>query len=385
MRFLTEAKVKNQKVLVRVDFNVDLDEKGKILSDFRIRAVLPTLNYLKQQGARKIILISHLGKPQGREEKYSLRPIAECLTKLLREKVIFLPDCKGKLIQETIENSSDTFFLLENLRFYLEEEANDKKFAQELAKLADFYINDAFGVCHRKNASVVAITEFIRSYAGFLLEKEIKNLSRLLTNYQRPLVLILGGAKISTKLPLIKRFLEKGDFILIGGALANTILKAWDFKVGRSLVEKEMLEEAKNLGSQKAELILPGDFLVGEDFKTFQVKTRGLGEVKNKEIILDIGPIALKTYCQIIKEARTIIWNGPMGYFENPLFSKGTEEIARAISQSKAFKVVGGGETLVILEKLHLLEKIDFVSTGGGAMLEYLSGQELIGLKALEK
>lgn len=385
MRFLTEAKVKNQKVLVRVDFNVDLDEKGKILSDFRIRAVLPTLNYLKQQGARKIILISHLGKPQGREEKYSLRPIAECLTKLLREKVIFLPDCKGKLIQETIENSSDTFFLLENLRFYLEEEANDKKFAQELAKLADFYINDAFGVCHRKNASVVAITEFMRSYAGFLLEKEIKNLSRLLTNYQRPLVLILGGAKISTKLPLIKRFLEKGDFILIGGALANTILKAWDFKVGRSLVEKEMLEEAKNLGSQKAELILPGDFLVGEDFKTFQVKTRGLGEVKNKEIILDIGPIALKTYCQIIKEARTIIWNGPMGYFENPLFSKGTEEIARAISQSKAFKVVGGGETLIILEKLQLLEKMDFVSTGGGAMLEYLSGQKLVGLKALEK
>lgn len=385
MKWLTEAKIKDQRVLVRVDFNVDLDEKGKILSDFRLRAVLPTLHYLLEKGAKKIILISHLGRPEKREEKYSLKPLGEHLQKLLNKEVVFLPDCRGEAIKKAIEQSSATLFLLENLRFYPEEEANEKKFAQELAELGDLYINDAFGVSHRENASVVAITEFLESYGGLLLEKEIKNLDRVLKDYQRPLVLVLGGAKISTKLPLIKKFLEIGDFILVGGALANTILKAWDFKVGRSLIEKEMLKEAKNLGSQKAELILPGDFLTGDDLKTSRAKKRGLGEVKNKELILDIGPIASETYAKIIKKAKTIVWNGPMGYFENPIFSQGTNKVAQAIAEAKAFKVAGGGETLIVLERLKLLEKMSFVSTGGGAMLEYLAGQELVGLKALER
>jgi len=385
MQFIGETDVKNKKVLLRADFNVDLDENGKILSDFRIRAVLPTIDYLFQNGASRIIIISHLGKPKAGDEKLTLKPVGEKLQQLLGKPVVFLDDCRGEKIKKAIgEAANSSTILLENLRFYPEEENNDNNFAKELASLADIYVNDAFGVCHRLNASVAAVTKFLPSFAGLLLKKEIENLNKVMAGFERPLVLILGGAKISTKLPLIKKFLGMADYVILGGALASTVLKAWDFEVGESLVETRMLKEAGSLGSNRAELLMPGDFLVADSFEGKVFKKRIMGEVKENEIILDIGDDSIRTFNQIIKEAKTIVWNGPMGYFENPLFKNGTEEIAKSISQASAFSVVGGGETLIVLEKMNLMEKISFVSTGGGAMLQFLSGEEMPGLLALK-
>jgi len=385
MQFIGETDVKNKKVLLRADFNVDLDENGKILSDFRIRAVLPTIDYLFQNGASKIIIISHLGKPKAGDEKLTLKPVGEKLQQLLGKPVVFLDDCRGEKIKKAIgEAANSSTILLENLRFYPEEEKNDKNFAKELASLADIYVNDAFGVCHRLNASVAAVTKFLPSFAGLLLKKEIENLNKVMVGFERPLVLILGGAKISTKLPLIKSFSAMADSILLAGALVNTVLKAWNFSVGQSLVEDEMISEASQISSGKAELILPGDFLVGSSMEAKAAEIRRLGEVQDEDWILDIGPASQVMFSDIIRKAKTIVWNGPMGYFENPLFKNGTEEIAKSISQASAFSVVGGGETLIVLEKMNLMEKISFVSTGGGAMLQFLSGEEMPGLLALK-
>jgi 3-phosphoglycerate kinase len=370
---------------LRVDYNVDLDDKGKIISDFRIRASLPTINFLLANNAKKIIIISHLGRPKGKDKNLSLKPIAEHLGRLLKKEVVFVDDCIGDQVRQSIESNEDKkIFLLENLRFYEGEEKNDEAFAKELAKLADVYVNDAFGVCHRLNASVAAITKFLPSYAGLLLEKEVNNLSRLKGKVERPFVVVLGGAKISTKLPVIKKFLEIADYILLGGGLANTVCEAWGFNVGKSLVEKEMLEEAKALGSSKAELILPGDFVVAFSFDAKKGMIREMGEVKNDEIIVDIGPVATKFFVNTIKKAKTILWNGPMGYWENKKFREGTEKVAKAIAQNKNFTVVGGGETLTVVEDLKLFDKYSFVSTGGGAMLEFLSEDNLSSLKLLE-
>jgi len=384
MQVIDGIDVKNKKVLLRADFNVDLDENGKILSDFRIRAVLPTIDYLFQNGASRIIIISHLGKPKARDEKLTLKPVGEKLQQLLGRPVVFLDDCRGekikKAIGEAVNNSS---ILLENLRFYPEEENNDNNFAKELASLADIYVNDAFGVCHRLNASVAAVTKFLPSFAGLLLKKEIENLNKVMAGFERPLVLILGGAKISTKLPLIKSFSAMADSILLGGALVNTILKAWSFSVGQSLVEDEMISEASQIGSAKAELILPGDFLVGSSMEAKAAEIRRLGEVQGEDWILDIGPASQMMFSDIIKKAKTIVWNGPMGYFENPVFSEGTKKIIEAVAASSAFSVVGGGETLTALEKWNFLDKMSFVSTGGGAMLSYLAGEKMPGIEAL--
>jgi len=386
MKVINKELVNNKKILLRVDYNVDLDNKGKIISDFRIRASLSTINFLMANNAKKIIIISHLGKPKGKDNNLSLKPIAEHLSSLLKKEVVFIDDCIGDKVRKTIElNENKKIFLLENLRFYEGEEKNDESFAKELAKLADVYVNDAFGVCHRLNASVAAITKFLPSYAGLLLEKETNNLLRLKAKVERPFVVVLGGAKISTKLPVLKNFLEIADCILLGGGLANTVCQAWGFSVGKSLVEKEMLKEAKELGSGKAELILPGDFVVAFSFNDKKGMIREIGEVKDNEIIVDIGPIATKFFVNTIKNAKTILWNGPMGYFENKEFKKGTEKIAKAIAQNKNFTVIGGGETLVIAEDLKLLDKYSFVSTGGGAMLSFLSDENLPSLELLEE
>lgn len=384
MKFVNEIDVKNKKVLVRVDFNVDLGDNGEILSDFRVRAVLPSINYLLECGASKIILISHLGRPKGKDLKLSLRVVAVKLEELLKRPVIFVADSRGTETAATITGSLDnSVLLLENLRFYDEEEKDDEIFAKELAGLADLYINDAFGVCHRQNASVSAITKFLPSYGGLLLKREIENLDRAIKNFQRPLVLVLGGAKISTKLPLIKSFSNLADSVLIGGAIANTFLKAWNFPVGQSLVENEMFGEASQIGAAKAEMVLPGDFLVGDGFGATKAEIRRLGEVQEKEWILDIGPASIMMFEDIVKKAKTIIWNGPMGYFENSLFDGGTKKVVEAIAASSAFSVVGGGETLTALEKWNLFDKVSFVSTGGGAMLSYLAGESMPGLQAL--
>lgn len=380
---IKEIDVKNKKVFVRVDFNIDLDKDGRILSDFRIRATIPTIQFLLKAGANKIILASHLGKPNGKEEKLSLKPIAEYLGILLGRKIIFLSDCVGDEIKKEIDEAVvGEIFLLENLRFHEEEEKNDGQFAKQLADLADVYINDAFGVCHRANASVVAITKFLPSYAGLLLEKEVENLDKVKNNFTQSLILILGGVKISTKLPLIKKFYKRSYKILLGGGLANTILKARGLNIGKSVFESELLSEAKKLDEN---IILPIDCLVGDSVDDKRARVVGIEGVSESDMILDIGPSSLDSFIDIIRGATTIIWNGPLGYFENAVFAKSTEDVIKAISESRAFSVVGGGETLLALEKAKAFDKMGFVSTGGGAMLSYLSGEDMPGLKVLNQ
>lgn len=383
MKTINSQIIQNKKILLRVDYNIDLDSKGKIISDFRIRASLPTINFLLKNKAKKIIIISHLGRPEGKDKKLSLLPIAKHLEKLLKQKVVFIDDCIGEKVKSKIKNSNEKIFVLENLRFYKGEENNDKNFAQELAQLADIYVNDAFGVCHRLNASVAAITNFLPSYAGLLLEKEVKSLKKLKENVKHPFVVVLGGAKISTKLPIIKEFLNIADYILLGGGLANTVWKSWGLEVGKSLVEEEKLAEAKKLGSQKAELILPGDFVVTSSFNSQKSKTKEIENINQNDIIVDIGEISTKVFCQLIRSAKTVLWNGPMGYWENKVFQTATRKIAKTIAQNKNFTVVGGGETLVVIEQLKLMDKYSFVSTGGGAMLEFLAKDNLPALKFL--
>jgi len=384
MKTINSQIVKNKQVLLRVDYNVDLDRSGKIISDFRLRASLPTINFLLKNKAKKIIIISHLGRPEGKNKKLSLLPITKHLEKLLNQKIIFIDDCVGKKVKEIIETSEEKIFVLENLRFYKEEEKNDKNFAKQLAQLAEIYVNDAFGVCHRLNASVGAITDFLPSYGGLLLEKEVKNLQKLKKNIKHPFGVVLGGAKISTKLPIINEFLDIADYILLGGGLANTVWKAWGFEVGNSLIEKEKIAEAKKLGSRKAELILPGDFIVASSFKSSKGKLKEIENINKKDIIVDIGETSTKVFCQLIKSAKTILWNGPMGYWENKNFQTATIKIAKAIAQNKNFTVVGGGETLIVIEQLKLIDKYSFVSTGGGAMLEFLAKDNLPALKFLK-
>ena len=382
MKLVKTAEIKNKKVFLRVDFNVDLDERGNILSDFRIKAAIPTIQYLQTVGADKIIIASHLGKPKGKEEKLSLKYVAEHLGKLLNQSIVFLSDCYGEEIKAEIEKTpKQSVIVLENLRFYEEEEKNDVDFAKKLANLADVYVNDAFGVCHRENASIAAITGFLPSFAGLLLEKEIENLNRVKDSFEKPLVLILGGAKISTKLPLIKKFLDKADKILLGGGLANTILKARGKEIGKSIFESELLGEAQKLNFDN--IILPNDFLIGNSLQDNQTRVVAADNIGLDDWVLDVGPDSLNQFLEIIKTAKTIIWNGPLGYLENPVFAKATEEIIKAIANSQAFSVVGGGETLLALERTKSFEKMSFVSTGGGAMLSYLSGEELPGLKYL--
>ena len=380
---IKEIDVKNKKVFVRVDFNIDLDKDGRILSDFRIKATIPTIQFLLKAGANKIILASHLGKPKAKEEEFSLKPIAEYLGILLGRKIIFLNDCIGDGVKKEIDNAAaGEIFLLENLRFHEEEEKNDDQFAKQLTNLADVYVNDAFGVCHRANASVVAITKFLPSCAGLLLEKEIENLDKVKNNFTQSLILILGGAKISTKLPLIKKFSKRSEKILLGGGLANTVLKARGLNVGKSLFEPELLAEVEKLDDN---VITPVDCLVGSSVDDKQARIVGIEGVNDNEMILDIGPSSLDCFIDIIKRAETIIWNGPLGYFENDIFAKSTESIIKVISESHAFSVVGGGETLLALEKAKAFDKMSFVSTGGGAMLSYLSGEEMPGLRVLNQ
>ena len=382
MKSVKSTDIKNKKVFLRVDFNVDLDEKGNILSDFRIKAVIPTIQFLLLAGVEKIIIASHLGKPKGRDEKLSLKSIAEYLGKLLDQPVVFVDDCIGEKVKLEIEKSPlQSIIVLENLRFYEGEESNNMDFAKELANLADIFVNDAFGVCHRENASIVAITNFLPSYAGLLLEKEIENLDKFNNNFEKPLVLILGGAKISTKLPLINKFLDKADKILLGGGLVNTILKANGKEIGQSIFESELLKEAQKLNAEN--IIMPNDFLIGKSLDDNQARAVLAENVNINDWILDIGPETLNNFVKIISNAKTIVWNGPVGYSENPVFRQGTNKIIEAIVNSQAFSAVGGGETLLALEQAKALEKISFVSTGGGAMLSYLSGEEMPGLKYL--
>jgi phosphoglycerate kinase len=394
--------VRGQRVLVRVDFNVPLDGEQKITDDSRIRAALPTLDYLLERGA-KVILVSHLGRPKGKKEStMSLRPVAQCLSDLLLRPVAFVDDCIGEKVQKTLSiMQNGDCILLENLRFYSQEEANDAGFAKELGSYADLFVNDAFGTAHRAHASTEGVTHHVKqSAAGFLMEKELKYLGEELANPERPFVAILGGAKVSDKINVIQALQKKADAIFIGGAMAYTFLKSQGISTGDSLVEEDRLDVSKqNLKFAKekgVQFLLPSDHVVARRVETEKVDKKGrkVVEFQGAKVTadaavepgwcgVDIGPKTLNSYRDVLSKAKTVIWNGPMGIFENKEFAKGTFEIARAVAESGAKSIVGGGDSVKAIHASGLADKITFLSTGGGASLEFLEGKTLPGVAAL--
>ena len=391
MKLLKSIKnLKNKKVLVRVDFNVPVGDDGIVdeKEDWRIKAVLPTIEYLIEKEA-KIILMAHLGRPEMNQEsgirnqEYSLKPVAKRLEELLNCEIKFVNDCIGNKVKSSVEKMrAEEIILLENLRFYKEEEGNDEEFARKLASFADIYINNAFSVSHRAHTSVCAITKFLPSYAGLLLEKEVRILSDAISNPKRPATIIIGGAKAETKLPVIKFIMDKFDNILIGGVVANIILKVKGIDTGKSLLGDIDPKEAKKINLTDKKLHIPIDAIVCNAVKK-QIELSAIGNIGDDRI-LDIGPESRKLYSKIIQSSNMIIWNGPMGKFENDDFSFGTKEIAEAVARSKGYKIIGGGDTIAALDKFGYLEKVDYVCTGGGAMLEFLAGEKLPGIKALK-
>lgn len=387
MKFLKDIDVAQKRVLVRVDFNVSLDSNNQVLDDFRLLSTLPTIQYLKERGA-KIILMAHLGRPDGQTRvEFSLAPIKACLEELLGQSIVLAPDCVG---EEVLAMAQALFggeiLLLENLRWRAEEEKNDIDFAGQLAQLGQVYVNDAFSVSHRAHASVAAITQFLPSCAGLLLASEIANLSRARDKSVHPLCVIIGGAKISTKLKLIQSFFDKAENMILGGALANTVLRAKGLALGQSMVEEIGAGELEKFEITSSKIHLPIDaILCSNKENSGSCRVGPVGKVEPNEIILDIGPDTRELFSKIINQAKMIIWNGPMGFFEKEAFMGGTLAAANAIANSDAFSVVGGGETVAFLEKKKLIDKFSFVSTGGGAMMEFLSGENLPGIVALEK
>jgi 3-phosphoglycerate kinase len=384
--------LRNKTVLVRVDYNVAL-KKGKILETERIERSFETINYLVKKGA-KVVLISHLGSPDGKFVKdLSLKPIAFYLDSQAKKKVTFIADCIGPHVKSQINKMKPgQILLLENLRFNPGEEKNDAKFARELAFGMNFYVNEAFSVCHRAHASVSAITKYLPAYAGFNLANEVENLSKLLSGFKRPAVAIIGGVKISTKIKVIENLLKRYDHVLIGGALANNFFAANKVNIGNSVFEKDFLKLAKDLQKKAhGKLILPIDVRIAKDLKADKARSipvRLLNKYRGKFQIVDIGPKTELYYESFIHKSKTLVWNGPMGIFENKIFSHGSDFISRGVCQhakGSAFGVVGGGETIALLDKLKLKTWPDFVSTAGGAMLEFLEGKILPGIKPLMK
>lgn len=380
MRSIKKERVKGRRVLVRVDFNVPI-KNGKVMDDSRIRASLPTIEWLKRNGA-KIILISHLGRPSKKDSSLSLKPVSKQLSKLLKKKVSFVGDCASPLVQKTLSKMRNgDVVLLENLRFYSQEEADDKMFANYLASLADIYVNDAFGVSHRKNASVHAITKFIPSYAGFLLEKEVEVLSSLLKNPKKPFVVVLGGAKVSDKIGVIDSLAKKADIILLGGAMSGAFANALGYETGKTMIEPGSVGLAKKiLKADKGKIALPLD-VVGSDGK--KAKIFAVNRLPKNFAGLDIGPLTANIYAEVIREAKTVFWNGPMGLFEKKPFDRGSKAVALAMARCGGVTVVGGGDTVACVGDL--ARKMSHVSTGGGASLEFLEGKKLPGISALPK
>lgn len=383
---INDIDVKGKKVLVRVDFNVPLKD-GVITDDTRVTAALPTINYLLSQDAA-VILCSHLGRPKaGPDPKFSLQPVANHLQTLIPNKVHFVDDSVGEKVEKAAGDlKPGEVLVLENTRFYPEEEKNDPVYAKKLSDLADIYVNDAFGSAHRAHASTEGVTHYKPGVAGFLLEKEIKYLSGAIENPQRPFVAILGGAKISDKIGVIKNLLTKADKVLIGGGMANTFLKARGFQMGDSLVQDEALETANEiLSSGSDKLVLPKDLVIADAFEDSAAKkTIEVGDVPEHWRALDIGPETVKEFSKIIKDAGTVVWNGPMGVFEMPNFAIGTFEVAKAVADSKAVSIIGGGDSVAAIQKSGLADKVTHISTGGGASLEMLEGIALPGVAALQ-
>ncbi len=378
--------VKGKKVLVRVDFNVPIKD-GKVGDDTRIRAALPTIEYLLKKGAA-VILCSHLGRPKGGPDpKYTMKPVGEYLSVLIKKPVVFADDCVGPVAEAAARAlKPGEILLLENTRFHPEEEKNDLDLAKKLASLADIFVNDAFGSAHRAHSSTEGVTHFLPSVAGFLLEKEIKYLGQAIAEPKRPFVAILGGSKISDKIGVIKNLLVKADVILIGGGMANTFFKAQGYPIADSLVEDDALETAKELlknGGTK--LRLPVDVTIADKFEAdAAVKVMEMGPIPDGWRILDIGPKTVEAYAKALKGAGTVVWNGPMGVFEFPNFAKGTYAVAKAVAESGAVSIIGGGDSVAAIQESGLADKITHISTGGGASLEMLEGLVLPGLAALQ-
>lgn len=383
---IKDIDVKGKRVLVRVDFNVPVKD-GVVGDDTRIRAALPTIQYLLEHGAA-VILASHLGRPKGGPDpKYTMYPVADYLANLLGCPVAFAEDCIGPETELTAKNlKAGEVLLLENTRFHAGEEKNDPEMAKKLAALADVYVNDAFGTAHRAHASTEGVAKFLPGVAGFLMEKEIRYLGQAVADPQRPFVAILGGAKISDKIGVIRNLLIKADTILIGGGMANTFFKAKGLQVGDSLVQDEALEVAKELLSQGGNKIhLPVDVKIADKFDNdAQSEVIPAGSIADGWRILDIGPETIEAYRKVILQAGTVVWNGPMGVFEFSQFAKGTYGIAQAVADSRAVSVIGGGESVAAIQESGLASRITHISTGGGASLEMLEGLVLPGLAALQ-
>jgi phosphoglycerate kinase len=385
---IRDVDLKNKTVLVRADFNVPQDENLNITDDTRIRATLPTIKYILNQGPKKLILMSHLGRPDGKVvPKYSLKPVAQRLKELLAEPVSFLPDCIGDNIKKEIVASKERVVLLENLRFHAEEEKNDAGFAKQLASLADIFVNDAFGTAHRAHASTEGVAHYLKAVAGFLLEKEIQYLGTALQNPKRPFMVILGGAKVSDKIGVIENLLPKCDSIIIGGGMAYTFLTTQGKSIGNSKLEKDKRDKALDILKKavilKKEIVLPIDHVVVDNISP-DAKVEIVGEnIPDGKIAVDIGPKTISLFKDKLKNAKTIVWNGPLGIFEMDAFSRGTQEIAQFISTLKATTIIGGGDTASAIAKLKLEDKMTHISTGGGASLEFLEGKTLPGIAAL--
>ncbi|MBU0548525.1 MAG: phosphoglycerate kinase [Candidatus Omnitrophica bacterium] len=385
---LKDIDLKDKTVLVRADFNVPQDANLNITDDARIRATMPTLKYILEHGAKKLVLMSHLGRPDGKVvAKYSLKPVASRLKELLGQDVLFLSDCVGDNIKSDIDKSKEKVVLLENLRFHAEEEANDADFSKQLASLADIFVNDAFGTAHRAHASTEGVTHFLQSAAGLLLEKEIKYFGDAVINPQKPFMVILGGAKVTDKIGVIENLLPKSDAIIIGGGMAYTFLKAQGKQIGNSKLEKEKLEIAKSILDKakqlNKEILLPIDHVVVDNIDA-NAKIDIVGEdILEGKIGVDIGPKTVKLFEEKLKSAKTIVWNGPVGIFEIDAFSKGTLALADFIAGLNCISIIGGGDTAAAIAKFKLEDKMSHISTGGGASLEFLEGKTLPGIAAL--
>jgi len=384
-----DLNLKDKRVLVRVDFNVPLDDNGKITDDTRITSSLPTIEYILKQGG-KLILMSHLGRPKGQvKEGERLTPVAKRLEELLKKPVKKLNDCIGQDVESAVKNmKSGDVILLENLRFHKEEEKNDQEFAKKLASLGEVFVNDAFGTCHRAHASTEGVTHYLESVSGFLVQKEIEYFEKILKSPEKPFVLILGGAKVSDKIPVIENMLTKVNAVLIGGAMAYTFLKQKGIGIGSSRCEQDMMDTVKNIlesAKQKnVEIVLPIDHIVCDNFDQPKkiTKTQDVN-IQAGFLGVDIGPQTIKLFSDKIKNAKTIVWNGPMGVFEKDEFAKGTKEIAQAVASTKATSVIGGGDTAAAVVWFKLDDRMSHISTGGGASLEYMEGKVLPGIAAL--
>ena len=388
---IQDISVKGKRCLVRVDFNVPQDSEGNVTDDTRIVGALPTIKYLVANGA-KTILCSHLGRPKGQfNVKYTLAPVAVALEKLLGQKVIFVDDVVGEKVEKAVaELKEGEVMLLENTRFYKEEEADDKEFCKKLAKLADVFVNDAFGTAHRAHASTTGVAEFVKeSVSCFLIKKELDVMGKALTNPDRPFVAVLGGAKVGDKIGVIRNLLEKADVVIVGGGMAYTFQKAKGYEVGTSLCEDGCIELAKELMQQAKEknvqLLLPVDNVVAAEFSNDAVrKVVDSDKIPADMMGMDIGPKTVELFCNAIKTAKTVVWNGPMGVFEMSNFANGTKQVAKAIAETDCVSIIGGGDSAAAIKQLGFADKVTHVSTGGGASLEFLEGKVLPGIDCLD-